>query len=82
MISELRRSYSSPDRSDDICGVWQDQVTAAFYDQLAPYYMSLYADWKASAILGKLEQLLKAAGFQQVLTLRERFFQPVLVGLK
>jgi SAM-dependent methyltransferase len=32
--------------------------------------------------LSKFEQLLKEAGFQQVVTLRERFFQPVLVGLK
>ena len=32
--------------------------------------------------LDKLEQLLKEAGFQQVTTLRDRFFQPVLVGIK
>ena len=32
--------------------------------------------------LAKLEQLLKDAGFQQVAVLRERFFQPVLVGIK
>ena len=32
--------------------------------------------------IAKLEQLLKTAGFQHVLTLRERFFQPVLVGMK
>ncbi len=30
----------------------------------------------------QLEQLLKHAGFQRVITLRERFFQPVLVGIK
>lgn len=30
----------------------------------------------------QLEQLLKRAGFKQVIALRERFFQPVLVGLK
>jgi SAM-dependent methyltransferase len=32
--------------------------------------------------IDKLEQLLKEAGFEQVIILRERFFQPVLVGLK
>jgi SAM-dependent methyltransferase len=32
--------------------------------------------------LDRLEQLLMEAGFRQTLTLRERFFQPVLVGLK
>jgi hypothetical protein len=32
--------------------------------------------------MDKLEQLLKEAGFEQVIILRERFFQPVLVGLK
>ncbi len=32
--------------------------------------------------IDRLEQLLKQAGFQQVITLRERFFQPVLVGIK
>ncbi len=32
--------------------------------------------------IAKLEQLLKTAGFQHVSTLRERFFQPVLVGSK
>ena len=32
--------------------------------------------------IDKLEQLLKQAGFKQVVTLRERFFQPVLVGIK
>jgi len=30
----------------------------------------------------QLEQLLKQAGFKQVVLLRERFFQPVLVGIK
>ncbi len=32
--------------------------------------------------IDKLEQLLRQAGFKQVITLRERFFQPVLVGIK
>lgn len=32
--------------------------------------------------IAKLEQLLKEAGFHQVITLRDRFFQPVLVGIK
>ncbi len=32
--------------------------------------------------IDRLEQLLKQAGFKHVSTLRERFFQPVLVGLK
>lgn len=32
--------------------------------------------------IDRLEQLLKQAGFQHVITLRERFFQPVLVGIK
>ena len=32
--------------------------------------------------LDQLEQLLKQAGFKQVIALRERFFQPVLVGIK
>jgi hypothetical protein len=32
--------------------------------------------------IDKLEQLLTQAGFKQVITLRERFFQPVLVGIK
>lgn len=32
--------------------------------------------------LNRLEQLLKQAGFGQVVILRERFFQPMLVGLK
>ena len=32
--------------------------------------------------INRLEQLLKQAGFKQVVILRERFFQPVLVGLK
>lgn len=32
--------------------------------------------------IDRLEQLLKGAGFQQVMTSRERFFQPVLVGIK
>jgi SAM-dependent methyltransferase len=32
--------------------------------------------------IARLEQLLKAAGFQQVITLRDRFFQPVIVGRK
>jgi len=32
--------------------------------------------------IDKLEILLRQAGFQQVVILRERFFQPVLVGIK
>jgi SAM-dependent methyltransferase len=32
--------------------------------------------------IAKLELLLKEAGFKQAITLRERFFQPILVGLK
>jgi SAM-dependent methyltransferase len=32
--------------------------------------------------IAKLEELLKQAGFQRVLTLEERFFQPLIVGLK
>ena len=32
--------------------------------------------------IAQLEQLLKEAGFQQVITLHDRFFQPVLVGIK
>jgi hypothetical protein len=32
--------------------------------------------------IDKLEQLLTQAGFKQVITLRERFFQPVLIGIK
>ncbi len=32
--------------------------------------------------IDQLEQLLKQAGFKQVITLRERFFQPVLIGIK
>ena len=30
----------------------------------------------------RLEQLLQAAGFKRIVTLRDRFFQPVLVGIK
>ncbi len=32
--------------------------------------------------IDRLEQLLKQAGFKHVIILRERFFQPVLVGIK
>ena len=32
--------------------------------------------------IDKLEKLLRRAGFKQVVILRERFFQPVLVGIK
>ena len=32
--------------------------------------------------INQLEQLLEQAGFKQVMILRERFFQPVLVGIK
>jgi SAM-dependent methyltransferase len=32
--------------------------------------------------INTLEQLMMQAGFRQVLTLRERFFQPLLVGIK
>jgi SAM-dependent methyltransferase len=32
--------------------------------------------------LDRLEQLLRQVGFKQVITLRERYFQPMLVGIK
>ena len=32
--------------------------------------------------IDRLEQLLRQAGFQQVVTLRDRFFQPAIVGRK
>ena len=32
--------------------------------------------------IARLEELLKQAGFQRVLTLAERFFQPLIIGLK
>jgi hypothetical protein len=32
--------------------------------------------------LGRLEQLMTQAGFVHVVTLRDRFFQPLMVGVK
>jgi hypothetical protein len=32
--------------------------------------------------ISKLETLMKKAGFKTVITLKERFFQPLLIGLK
>ena len=32
--------------------------------------------------IATLEELLKQAGFQEVVTLRDRFYQPVILGLK
>jgi SAM-dependent methyltransferase len=32
--------------------------------------------------ISKLEKLMKEAGFKRVITLRERFYQPLLIGLK
>lgn len=33
-------------------------------------------------MLATLEELLRQAGFQQVITIRDRFFQPLLIGVK
>jgi hypothetical protein len=32
--------------------------------------------------ISKLEQLMRQAGFRRVVTLKERYFQPLIIGLK
>ena len=46
----------------------------SYYDELAPHYKLLHRDWEAS--------VARQAEFGRVVTLTDRFFQPLLVALK
>jgi hypothetical protein len=46
-------------------------MLTSFYDQLSPYYEYIFEDWNASVV-----------GFKTVIILKDRFYQPLLIGLK